>query len=124
MVLLMGKIVVNVVRLYKEALVQLRMRRGDKALQACNKIVYARAGARAYRHNRDAQLKRKLLAVYAVALLFNLVHHVQRQYHRALKLHQLYGKIKIALQVRGIHNVYYRVRVFVYDIIARYYFLH
>ena len=38
-------------------------------------------------------------------VVFHFVHHVQRQYHRDVQLHQLHGKVKASLYARRVYDV-------------------
>ena len=60
---------------------------------------------RRYLHHLAADLPRKLRDVYPVALFFHDVHHIYRDYHRDPELGELCRKIKVALQVRAVHDV-------------------
>ena len=57
------------------------------------------------RDDRDTQPLRELFDVDAVAAGAHLVHHIQRQDHRDVQLHQLQGQVEVALQVGGVDDV-------------------
>ena len=41
----------------------------------------------------------------AASVVAYLIHHVERQYHRCSKFHELHGEVEVALDVVGIHDV-------------------
>ena len=71
------------------------------------------------RHHRDAQRLRQRLDVHRAAVAAHLVHHVQRQHHRRLQLHELQRQIQVTLDVRRVDDVDNAVRLFVQNEVAR-----
>ena len=65
-------------------------------------------------HHRHAKLCLQPVHVHGVAVCAHLVHHVQRNHHGNAQLNQLHGKVQIALDVGGVHNVDDAVRLAVY----------
>ena len=57
------------------------------------------------------------------AISFKFVHHVERENHRHVELHELHSKIKIPLDIRRVHDIYDRGRLLIQDESARYHFL-
>ena len=57
------------------------------------------------RLDRDAQHGFHLVDAHRAAVAAHLVHHVQRQHHWDVQLHQLHSQVKVALDVGGIHDV-------------------
>ena len=70
-----------------------------------------------------AELTRQLPGVDAVAVLFDDVHHIDGDHDRYAKLGQLGGQIKIALEVRSVDDVEYRVGTIADQIVTRHYLL-
>ena len=56
-------------------------------------------------NDRDAQQRLHLVDAHRAAVAPDLVHHVQRQHHGGVQLHQLHGQIQVALNVGGVHDV-------------------
>ena len=56
-------------------------------------------------NDRDAQHGFHLVDTHCAAVAAHLVHHVQRQHHGSVQLHQLHGQVEIALDVGGVHDV-------------------
>ena len=55
--------------------------------------------------DRDAQHRLHLVDAHRAAVAAHFVHHVQRQHHGDIQLHQLHGQVEVALDVGGIHDV-------------------
>ena len=55
--------------------------------------------------DRDAQHRLHLVDAHRAAVAAHLVHHVQRQHHGDVQLHQLHRQVKVALDVGGIHDI-------------------
>ena len=70
------------------------------------------------RHNRDAERGAHLPHVDGAAVGTHLIHHVQRQHHRDPQLKQLKRQVQIPLDVGGIHNVDYAVRLLIENKVA------
>ena len=70
------------------------------------------------RNDRDAELTAHFFNVDRTAARADLVHHVQRQYHRHIQLQQLHGEVKIALDVGRVGDIDDAVRLFVQNILA------
>ncbi|MPM58275.1 hypothetical protein SDC9_105106 [bioreactor metagenome] len=66
-------------------------------------------------HHRDAQRLGHARNVDGSAVFPHLVHHVQRQHHGNLRLHQLQSQIQIPLNVGRVHDVDDAVRPLVED---------
>ena len=56
-------------------------------------------------NDRDAQHGLHLVDAHRAAVAAHLVHHVQRQHHGGVQLHELHGQVEVALDVGGIHDV-------------------
>ena len=56
-------------------------------------------------NNRNAQRFFQLVYHDGAAVGAHFVHHVQRQHHGGIQLHQLHGQVQVALNVGSIHNV-------------------
>ncbi|MPM88507.1 hypothetical protein SDC9_135611 [bioreactor metagenome] len=113
---LVGKIVVEVVRLNGEARMHLLVRLDEK-------LVEISPVACGYGNDRYAEPCRQLFDVYPVSVLFDLVHEVKCHYHRPLKLKELHREIQVSFKVRRVHYIYYSVRVLTDDKISCYYLL-
>ena len=55
--------------------------------------------------DRDAQHGFHLVDAHRAAVAAHLVHHVQRQHHGDVQLHQLHRQVKVALDVGGVHDI-------------------
>ena len=55
--------------------------------------------------DRDAQHGFHLVDAHRAAVAAHFVHHVQRQHHGDIQLHQLHGQVEVALDVGGVHDV-------------------
>ena len=55
--------------------------------------------------DRDAQHGFHLVDAHRAAVAAHLVHHVQRQHHGNIQLHQLHGQVEVALDVGGVHDI-------------------
>ena len=56
-------------------------------------------------HHGNAQKLLQTVDLNGAAVVQNLVHHVQRQYHGNIQLNQLHGQVQISLNVGGVYNV-------------------
>ena len=56
-------------------------------------------------NDRDAQHGLHLVDAHRAAVAAHLVHHVQRQHHGGVQLHELHRQVEVALDVGGIHDV-------------------
>ena len=56
-------------------------------------------------NDRNAQHGLHLVDAHRAAVAAHLVHHVQRQHHGDVQLHELHGQVEVALDVGGIHDV-------------------
>ena len=74
-------------------------------------------------HHRDSQDALHLVYADASAVAAELIHHIERQYHRDLQLHKLDGQIQVALNVVGICDVNDAFHVLLQDEAAGNYFL-
>ena len=63
------------------------------------------------RHDRHSERAFQRIDVDRPPVLAHFVHHVQRNHHRLVQLHQLGGQIQVALDVGRIDDVYYPVDV-------------
>ena len=70
-------------------------------------------------NNRNAQHFFQLVYHDGAAVGAHFVHHVQRQHHGGIQLHQLHGQVQVALNVGSIHNVDNAGRVLAQDKIPR-----
>ena len=93
------------------------LRRGARLV---HKLLDALAFERGYLHHRDGEFVLKRLRAHFVARLFHRVHHVEGDHHGHFYLKQLCGEIKVALQIRGVHDVDDEVRFFVEYVVPRY----
>ena len=75
------------------------------------------------RHHRYAQHVFHFVYMYSSAVAAYLVHHVQRQYHRRVQLHELHGQIKVSFDIGGIHYVDDACRLLVENELSRHYLL-
>ena len=66
------------------------------------------------RHHRNAQQAFHLVNADTPPVVPHLIHHVQRQHHRHIQLHQLHSEVKVTVNVTGIHNVDYSLRRLLY----------
>ena len=57
------------------------------------------------RYDRDLQETLHLIDQNRTAVAFHFIHHIDRKHHRYIKLHQLHGEIKIAREIRRIHDI-------------------
>ena len=55
--------------------------------------------------DRDAQPGFQLVDADGAAVLADLVHHVEREHHGHIQLHELHGQVEVALDVGRIHDV-------------------
>ena len=69
-------------------------------------------------HHLTAQRRAELLHVDPVAVLAGDIDHVQRDDHRDAQLGELRGQVEVALDVRRVHDVEDRVRLFIHQIAA------
>ena len=118
------KRIVNIVGFDVKALVELQMSRLYDLLSRYDELGYSLTRARAYWYHGYAKRLRELFAVYGVSHAFDLVHHVERDYHGHLELHELYRQIQITLKIRTVDYVDDYIRLFFYDVIPRHDFLH
>ena len=88
-----------------------------------DQLVHAVVVRRRNRHDGDAQQTFHLVDTDGSAVAAHLVHHVQRQHHRHIQLHQLDGQVQVALDVAGIDDVDQAPGPFVQDELARDHFL-
>ena len=79
--------------------------------------------ARRYRNDGNTETLLHFVYQHRAAAAAHLIHHIQRKHHRNVKLHQLKGQIKIALDVRRVDDIDYPARLFVKDKAARNYLL-
>ena len=63
------------------------------------------------RHDRTAQMRTQLIHIDAVSAGCHLVHHIQRNHHRLLQLHQLQRQIEVSFNIRGIHDIDDQIRI-------------
>ena len=69
-------------------------------------------------HHRDAERRLERVHINRAAVFRKLIHHVEREHHRAVELHELEREVEVALDVRGIHDVDNRVRLLFQDELA------
>ena len=70
-----------------------------------HQLVHALVLCRRDGHDRDAQHGLHLIDADGAAVAAHLVHHVQRQHHRRIQLHELHGEVQIPLDVGGVHDI-------------------
>ena len=70
-----------------------------------HQLVHALVLCRRDGHDRDAQHGLHLIDADSAAVAAHLVHHVQRQHHRRIQLHELHGEVQIPLDVGGVHDI-------------------
>ena len=63
--------------------------------------------------DRNAQHLLHLVDTDGTAVFPHLVHHIERQNHGNVQLHELHGEVEIALNVGGVHNVDDAPRLFI-----------
>ena len=102
--------------IYPARLYRIFRRFGNDAHKLVNAVVFGRCD----RHNGYAQPVGQLLNVHAAMVAQKLIHHVQRQNHGLAHLDKLQREIKVALNIRRVNDVYYRVRLALDYEIARY----
>ena len=59
----------------------------------------------------------------SAAIMTHLVHHVECQYHRHAKLHQLHGEVEVTFYIVGIDNIDNRLGFFFKYELTRHYLL-
>ena len=74
---------------------------------------------RGYLMDLTAQLPRKLLDVYLVAVFAHHVHHVYRNDDGDAKLGELSRQVEIALKICAVHDIQDRVGTLVYQVVTR-----
>ena len=57
------------------------------------------------RHHRDAEHRLHLVDAHRAAVFAHLVHHVEREHHRHVQLHELHRQIQVALDIRRVDDV-------------------
>ena len=57
------------------------------------------------RHHRDAEHRLHLVDADRAAVFAHLVHHVEREHHRHVELHELHRQVQVALDVRRVDDV-------------------
>ena len=67
-------------------------------------------------YDRNAQHVGKAFIIKLISAFFQFVVHVQGDDHGYVHVEELHGKIQVALQVRGVDNVYYYVRCLFYEL--------
>ena len=70
-----------------------------------HQLVHALVLCRRDGHDRDAQHGLHLIDADGATVAAHLVHHVQRQHHRRIQLHELHGEIQIPLDIGGVHDI-------------------
>ena len=86
-----------------------------------DKLVNALVLCRGNGHYGDSQRLLQLVYSNGTAVFSHLVHHVQRKHHGNVELHQLHGKIEVALDVGCVNYVYDAAGVaFEYEITRNY----
>ncbi len=88
-------------------------RAGDCALDVLNAVASDGGG----RHDRTAEALGELIRIYMQTALLREIHHVENHDHRNVHLDQLQGKVEIALEVRGIHNVDHDIRLSAQEVV-------
>ena len=83
-----------------------------------DKLIYTFPLAGGNGDNRNTERAFKCVYVYCAAVLPHLIHHIERDDHRLVQLHELCGEVKIPLYVGGINDVYYTVNLVLDDEIA------
>ena len=63
------------------------------------------------RHDRTAQMLTQRMHINAVSTRRHLVHHIQRNHHRLLQLHQLQRQIEVSFNIRSIHDIDDQIRI-------------
>ena len=56
-------------------------------------------------HHRDAQDALHLVHANRTAVPSHLVHHIECQYHRHIKFHELQGQVKVPFDVGGVDDI-------------------
>ena len=57
------------------------------------------------RNNRNAQKRLHLINQNGTAVFPHLIHHIKRQHHRDIQLHQLHRQIKVPFDICRIHDI-------------------
>ena len=102
--------------IYPARLYRIFRRFGNDAHKLVNAVVFRRSD----RHNGYAQPVGQLLNIHAAVVAQKLIHHIQRQNHGLAHLDKLQREIKVALYIRRVNDVYYRIRLALDYKIARY----
>ena len=71
------------------------------------------------RHHRETEKGFHLVDADRAAVGEHFVHHVEREHHRTVELHELHREVEIALDVRRVDDVDDRLRGFLQDEFAR-----
>ena len=70
-----------------------------------HELTHALISGSGNRYDRDLQETLHLIDQNRTAVAFHFIHHIDRKHHRYIKLHQLHGEIKIAREIRRIHDI-------------------
>ena len=89
----------------------------------CNQFINTFIFCCGNRYNRNPQGLLHLVHTHRTTILPYFIHHIQCQYHRHIQLHQLHSKIKISLDIRGIHNIDNSLRMLLQNKASGYDFL-
>ena len=73
--------------------------------RVAHELVHALALDGGYGHHGNAQHVLHQVHVDRAAVALDLVHHVEREHHGLVQLHQLHRQVQVALDVRGVHDV-------------------
>ena len=82
---------------------------GNDAHELVNSVVF---GSRDW-HNGYAQTLGQLVYINRAVVAQKFIHHVQRQHHGLAHLYKLKREIQVALDIRCIGDIYYRIGLFV-----------
>ena len=84
-----------------------------------DKFVHALALERGRLDHRAAQALRELRHIDLVAVFAHEIHHVERHDHRKAQVEDLRRQIKVALEVRGVHEVDHDVGTALQKVVTR-----
>ena len=88
-----------------------------------NQLVDPFVQGRGNRHHRDPEHFFHPVDVHRTAVAPHFVHHVQRQHHRHVQLHELKSQVQIALQIRCVGDVDDALRLLLQNIFPGDHFL-
>ena len=83
-----------------------------------HKFAHTFAGGSGNRYDRDAEQALHLIDTDGTAVAPQLIHHIERQYHRHIQLHQLHGQVEVAFDIVGINDIDDRLGLLVNDEVA------